>query len=63
MSLPISSPAPPTDLAPEVDTAVVIGVVVAVVIVILLLILGIFVIVLVYMKRRDASESRGSRRL
>ena len=63
MYLPIPSPAPPTDLASRVDTAVVIGVVVAVVIVILLLILAIFVIVLVCMKRRDTSESRGGRHL
>ena len=65
MSLPIPSPALPTDLSPAgtVDTAVVVGVVVAVVIVILILILGIFVIVLVCMKRKNASESRGGRHL
>ena len=63
VSLSIPPPPLPTDLSGTVDTGVIIGVVVALVIVILLLILGVFVIVLVCMKRRGASESRGGKHI
>ena len=62
-SVPAHPFSTPTDLSGTVNTGVIIGVVVAVVIVILTLISGIFVIVLVCMKRRDASESRGGKHL